>query len=69
MSIVSIPAIKGIYHDGKIELLENIPYKEDKKVLIVFLDDIGEKDVPWEEAVSNDFLKGYSKKDSAYDKL
>ena len=33
---MSITAIQGICHDGKIEPLEKIPYKTDKKVIIVF---------------------------------
>ncbi len=62
-----IPAIQGICHNGKIEALEDIPYKEEKKVLIIFLDDTEDK--AWDEAVAEDFLKGYSKNDAAYDKL
>ncbi|WP_347272992.1 hypothetical protein [Candidatus Kuenenia sp.] len=62
---MSIIAIQGICHDGKI--LEKIPYKTDKKVIIVFLDDIEDK--IWEDAVAADFMKGYSEKDAAYDKL
>ena len=64
---MSIIAIQGICHDGKIEPLEKIPYKTDKKVIIVFLDDIEDK--IWEDAVAADFMKGYSEKDAAYDKL
>ena len=59
--------IKGIYHNGKIEALEDIPYQEDKKVLIVFLDD-GE-DKTWNQTVETDFIMGYSDKDKEYDNL
>lgn len=38
---MAIPAVKGVYHNGKIEPLENIPYKKDMEVLIVFLGDGG----------------------------
>ena len=64
---MSITAIQGICHDGKIEPLEKIPYKTDKKVIIIFLDD--SEDRIWEDAVATDFMKGYSEKDTAYDKL
>ena len=64
---MSISAIQGICHNGKIEPLEEIPYKVDKKVIIVFLDDV--KDRKWDDEVATDFLKGYSEKDSAYDRL
>ena len=64
---MAIKAIQGVCHDGKIELLETIPYKTDKKVIIVFLDDAEDK--IWEDAVAEDFMKGYSEKDAAYDKL
>jgi len=67
---MAIPAVKGVYHNGKIEPLENIPYKKDMEVLIVFLGDGGGKeDSAWDEAVAMDFLKGYSEKDTAYDRL
>lgn len=69
MIILAISAIKGIYRNGKIEPLENIPYTENKEVVIVFLGDIKKDDVVWEECVAKDFLKGYSVKDEAYDKL
>ncbi|GAX59410.1 hypothetical protein SCALIN_C03_0067 [Candidatus Scalindua japonica] len=64
---MAITAIQGVCHDGKIEPLEKIPYKTDKKVIIVFLDDA--EDRIWENAVAEDFVKGYSEKDTAYDKL
>ncbi len=64
---MSIPAIQGVCHDGKIEPLEDIPYKGDKRVIIVFLDDL-ENNI-WDKAVAEDLLKGYSEKDTAYDKL
>lgn len=64
---MSITAIQGVCHDGKIEPLEEIPYKTDKKVIIVFLDDIEDK--VWDAAVAADFMKDYSEKDAAYDKL
>jgi len=65
-----ISAIQGVCHDGKIEPLEEIPYKGDKRVLIVFLDDLDEiEDRIWDDAVAGDFLKGYSEKDAAYDRL
>ncbi|GMT49768.1 MAG: hypothetical protein IEMM0008_1307 [bacterium] len=60
-------AIQGIYHNGKLEPLEEIPYKEDKRVIIVFLED-GEDNI-WDKAVAKDFVKGYSDKDTAYDTL
>ena len=67
---MAIPAVKGVYHNGKIEPLENIPYKKDMEVLIVFLGDgVGKEDTTWDEAVDMDFLKGYSEKDTAYDRL
>ncbi|MBE7547786.1 MAG: hypothetical protein H3C64_12915 [Candidatus Kuenenia stuttgartiensis] len=64
---MAITAIQGVCHDGKIEPLERIPYKTDKKVIIIFLDD--EEDRLWEDTVAGDFMKGYSEKDAAYDKL
>ena len=64
---MTITAIQGVCHDGKIEPLEKIPYKKDKKVIIVFLDDV--EDRIWEDAVAEDFMKGYSEKDAVYDKL
>ncbi|MCR4313178.1 MAG: hypothetical protein NUV58_02950 [Candidatus Roizmanbacteria bacterium] len=64
---MAITAIQGVCHDGKIEPLEKIPYKTDKKVIIVFLDDA--EDGIWKNAVAEDFMKGYSEKDAAYDKL
>ena len=64
---MSITAIQGVCHDGKIEPLGKIPYETDKKVIIVFLDD--SEDRIWEDAVAADFMKGYSEKDTAYDKL
>lgn len=64
---MAITAIQGVCHDGKIEPLEEIPYKTDKKVIIIFLDDA--EDGIWENAVAEDFMKGYSEKDAAYDKL
>ncbi|MGR3177260.1 MAG: hypothetical protein ACUZ8E_04320 [Candidatus Anammoxibacter sp.] len=64
---MTITAIQGVCHDGKIEPLEKIPYKTDKRVIIVFLDDI--KDRIWDETVAADFIKGYSETDAAYDKL
>ncbi|GJQ60171.1 MAG: hypothetical protein D8M57_14815 [Candidatus Scalindua sp. AMX11] len=64
---MAITAIQGVCHDGKIEPLEKIPYKTDKKVIIIFLDDA--EDGIWENAVAEDFMKGYSEKDAAYDKL
>lgn len=64
---MAITAIQGVCHDGKIEPLEKIPFKTDKKVIILFLDDA--KDGIWENAVAKDFMKGYSEKDAAYDKL
>ncbi len=66
---MAISAVKGIYHNGKIEPLENIPYKKDMEVLIVFLEDTKTKDIAWDEAVAMDFFKGYSKKDAAYYRL
>jgi hypothetical protein len=43
--------------------LEKIPYKTDKKVIIIFLDDT--EDGIWEDAVAEDFMKGYSEKNTA----
>lgn len=64
---MAITAIQGVCHNGKIEPLEKILYKTDKKVIIIFLDD--EEDNTWEDAVAEDFLKGYSEKDASYDEL
>lgn len=47
-------------------LTQNIPFKGDKRVIIVFLDDL--ENSVWDKAVAEDFLKGYSEKDAAYDK-
>lgn len=66
---MTIPTIKGIYHNGKIESLEDIPYKKDMKVVIVFLEDTEKKDIVWDEVVTRDFFKGYSDRDAAYDRL
>lgn len=62
-------AIKGVFHKGKIKPLEKIPYKEEREVVILFLDDSDSKDKFWDKVVREDFLKGYSEKDKAYDKL
>ena len=64
---MAITAIQGVCHKGKIEPLEKIPFKTDKKVIIIFLDDA--EDGIWENAVAEDFMKGYSENDAAYDKL
>ncbi len=53
---MAISAISGICHNGKIEPLEDIPCKGDKKVIIVFLDDL--KDKIWDKAVAKDFFEG-----------
>lgn len=62
-----VSAIKGVCHNGKIEPLEEIPFKGDKKVLILFLDELEDKE--WENSAAMDFMKGYSEKDAAYDRL
>ena len=67
-TIMAIPAVRGVYHDGKIEPLEDISYKKDMKVVIVFLENT-EEDMAWNEAVARDFFKGYSERDTAYDGL
>ena len=59
-------AIKGILHNGKIKPLEKIPYKDEREVVILFLDN---PDKIWDDAVNKDFLKGYAKQDKVYDKL
>ena len=51
----------------KIKPLEKIPYKTDKRVIIIFLDNTDDK--IWNNTVAEDFVKGYSRKDTAYDKL
>jgi len=51
----------------RLKPLEKIPFKTDKKDIIVFLDDV--EDRIWEDAVTADFAKGYSEKDAAYDNL
>ena len=66
---MSIPAVKGIYHDGKIKLLEDIPYRKDMNVVIVFLEDTQEEDMAWDKVAAGDFLKGYSPEDAVYDRL
>jgi len=38
-------------------------------VVIVFLENAQKEDMAWDEAVSGDFLKGYSPEDTAYDRL
>ena len=65
---MTISALRGIYHDGIIEPLEPITDKEEKKVIILFLND-SNNDSCWDDEVSKDFLRGYSDKDKAYDKL
>lgn len=64
-------AIKGIFHNGKIKPLEKIPYKDEREVVILFLDDSNSisKDKIWDDAVNKDFLKGYAEQDKVYDKL
>ena len=64
---MSITAIQGICRDGKIEPLEKVPYETDRKVIIVFFDDL--EDRRWDDAVTADFIDGYSEKDAAYDKM
>jgi len=66
---MSIPAVKGIYHDGKIKPLEDIPYIKDMNVVIVFLEDTQKEDMAWDEVAAGDFFKGYSPEDTAYDRL
>lgn len=66
---MTISAIKGILHKGKIKPLENISYKGEKEVIIIFLDKTKKNDEIWDEYVAKDFLGGYSKKDISYDKL
>jgi len=67
---MTISAISGTCHNGKIEPLEEIPCKGDKKVIILFLDDRDDlTDKIWDKAVAEDFFKGYSEKDAAYDRL
>lgn len=55
-----ISAIRGVYHNGREEPLENIPYMEDKEVVIVFLENIEKDGSIWDESVAKDFLRGYS---------
>ena len=64
-------AIKGIFHQGKVEPLEKIPYKDDREVIILFLDKAKSiiTDKVWDDAVTEDFLKGYTEQDRVYDKL
>ncbi|MBI5788986.1 MAG: hypothetical protein HZA78_09050 [Candidatus Schekmanbacteria bacterium] len=64
---MALQAIPGIYHNGKIELLEKIQYIGDKKVIIVFIDEL--EDQLWEETAAKNFFAGYSKQDAVYDKL
>ena len=59
--------IQGLYQNGKIVPLEDIPFKEDRKVLIIFLDE--QNNDSWDQIAAEDFLKGYSDQDCAYDKL
>lgn len=66
---MAISAIKGVYYHGKIRPLKNIHYKQRKEVIIIFLDKIKKNNELWEEFAAKDFLKSYSKKDKAYDKL
>jgi len=42
-------AIKGIYRDGKIIPQENIPFKEDMKVIIVFTEKYDEDEARYYE--------------------
>lgn len=62
-----ILVIHGICHDRKIEPWEKIPYKTDKNVIILFLDDVEDK--IWEDVVAKDFMKGYFEKDAVYDNI
>ncbi|MBU0567113.1 hypothetical protein KJ693_04600 [bacterium] len=64
-------AIKGILHNGKVKPLEEVPYKDDREVVILFLGKIKStsSDKIWDSAVSEDFLEGYTEQDKAYDKL
>ena len=66
---MSIPAVKGIYHDGEIKALEDIPYRKDMNVVIVFLEDTQKESMAWDVAAAGDFLKGYSSEDTVYDRL
>lgn len=47
--------------------VKNIPANTDKKVTVALQDDI--EDRIWKDAVTEDFMKGDSEKDAAYDKL
>jgi len=51
----------------KSKTVVEIPHKTDKKAIITFLYD--EEDKIWEDAVAEDFMKGYPEKDADYDKL
>ena len=42
-------AIKGIYHDGKIIPQEDIPFKEDMNVIIVFTEKYDEDEARYHE--------------------
>lgn len=66
---MEISAVKGVYCNGKIKPLETIPIKEKKEVIIIFLDTLIKNDRIWDNSVAKDFLRGYSKKDMAYDRL
>lgn len=65
------PTIRGVYRKGRIRLLEPAPVSSDSPVLVVFLDNVSEdaERKAWLDATRRRFLKGYARRDSAYDAL
>ncbi|GEM_PF-2538180 len=65
------PTIRGVYRKGRIKLLEPAPVDSESPVLVVFLDRIGEEEerAVWLKAVRRRLLKGYARRDAAYDAL
>lgn len=52
---------------GKLKTLIKILCKTNKKATVVYPYDT--EDTLWEDAVAEDFIKGYSEKDADYDEL
>ncbi len=65
------PTIRGVYCKGRVKLLEPAPVDSESPVLVVFLDKIGDEEErqAWLKAARNRFLKGYARRDAAYDAL
>ncbi len=65
---MSQPTIRGVFKGGRVKLLEPAPVKGERPVLIVFLEK-GDPESEWKDAARKNMLKGYARRDRAYDAL